>query len=138
MKAPLHLVHHRVRYYALCIKAMIKSMHVPHDRICFITESTYQLSPAYTLDTIRLVTEVFQRDAFGAGAEVTKQSQNPSLSGLWYPGMQALDEQYLGSDAAQRHRSARNVYFCREIFAGSGVKETGPSSELYGGWVTRW
>ena len=29
----------------------------------------------------------------------SRNSQNPLLSGLWYPGMQALDEEYLDSDA---------------------------------------
>ena len=40
-----------------------------------------------------------QHDAKKAGAEVVKQTDNPQLSGLLYPGMQALDEEYLGVDA---------------------------------------
>jgi tyrosyl-tRNA synthetase len=42
---------------------------------------------------------VTEHDARKAGAEVVKQSQHPLLSGLLYPGLQALDEQYLGCDA---------------------------------------
>ena len=42
---------------------------------------------------------VTEHDARKAGAEVVKQVQHPLLSGLLYPGLQALDEQYLGCDA---------------------------------------
>lgn len=38
------------------------------------------------------------RDAMHAGAEVVKQSDAPQLSSLLYPGLQALDEQYLDVD----------------------------------------
>ena len=38
------------------------------------------------------------RDAIRAGAEVVKQTDNPKLSGLLYPILQALDEEYLGVD----------------------------------------
>ena len=39
-----------------------------------------------------------EHDAKKAGAEVVKQVESPLLSGLLYPGLQALDEQYLGVD----------------------------------------
>ncbi len=38
------------------------------------------------------------RDATRAGSEVVKQVESPQLSSLLYPGMQALDEEYLGVD----------------------------------------
>lgn len=38
---------------------------------------------------------ISQRDALKAGAEVVKQVDSPLLSGLLYPLLQALDEQYL-------------------------------------------
>jgi tyrosyl-tRNA synthetase len=46
MKAPLYLVPYRVRYYTQFIKAMLKALHVPLNRIRFITGSAYQFSPA--------------------------------------------------------------------------------------------
>lgn len=39
-----------------------------------------------------------EHDAKKAGAEVVKQVESPLISGLLYPGLQALDEQYLGVD----------------------------------------
>ena len=51
------------------------------------------------LNWFRLSSMVTEHDARKAGAEVVKQSQHLLLSGLLYPGLQALDEQYLGCDA---------------------------------------
>lgn len=40
-----------------------------------------------------------EHDAKKAGAEVVKQVDSPLLSGLVYPLLQALDEEYLQVDA---------------------------------------
>lgn len=47
----------------------------------------------------KLSSLVTEHDAKKAGAEVVKQVGNPLLSGLMYPGLQALDEEYLKVDA---------------------------------------
>ena len=51
------------------------------------------------MDLFRLSCVVTDHDAKKAGAGVVKQAENPTLNGLIYPLMQALDEQYLGVDA---------------------------------------
>ena len=51
------------------------------------------------MDFMRLSTLVTQHDAKKAGAEVVKQVENATLSGLMYPLMQALDEEHLDVDA---------------------------------------
>ena len=43
----------------------------------------------YTLDMYKLMTTVRVHDAKRAGAEVVKQTDNPAMSGLLYPGLQA-------------------------------------------------
>ena len=50
------------------------------------------------MDVYRLAAIVTEHDAKKAGAEVVKQVKSPLLSGLLYPGLQALDEEYLGVD----------------------------------------
>ena len=50
------------------------------------------------MDNYRLAAIVTEHDAKKAGAEVVKQVESPLLSSLLYPGLQALDEQYLGVD----------------------------------------
>jgi tyrosyl-tRNA synthetase len=56
------------------------------------------LSREYSLDVYRLLATTSERDAKKAGAEVVKQVESPLLSGLVYPLLQALDEEYLKVD----------------------------------------
>merc|ERR1712168_1143871 len=69
------------------------------EKLHFVKGTDYQLSKEYTLDVYRLSSVVTEHDARKAGAEVVEQVSHPLLSGLLYPGMQALDEEYLGVDA---------------------------------------
>lgn len=46
----------------------------------------------------RLHTLVTTKAAEHAGADVVKASESPLMSSLLYPGLQALDEQYLDVD----------------------------------------
>jgi tyrosyl-tRNA synthetase len=42
---------------------------------------------------------ITEHEAKRAGAEIVKQSDSAPLSGLLYPILQVLDEEYLGVDA---------------------------------------
>lgn len=99
MKAPWELLALRTKYYEAVIKAMLTSIDVPLDKLKFVKGTEYQLSKEYTLDVYKLTSVVTQHDARKAGAEVVKQVEYPLLSGLLYPGLQALDEEYLKVDA---------------------------------------
>ncbi|KAI4134243.1 MAG: hypothetical protein LQ347_001695 [Umbilicaria vellea] len=99
LKAPIELVKFRAEYYRFVITSLLKAVNVPIDRLEFVLGSSYQLSAEYTMDLFRLSSVVTEHDAKKAGAEVVKQVANATLSGLIYPLMQALDEEYLGVDA---------------------------------------
>ncbi|EHB04567.1 Tyrosyl-tRNA synthetase, cytoplasmic [Heterocephalus glaber] len=99
MKAPWELLELRTSFYENMIKAMLESIGVPLEKLKFIRGTDYQLTKEYTLDVYRLTSMVTQHDAKKAGAEVVKQVEHPLLSGLLYPGLQALDEEYLKVDA---------------------------------------
>ena len=99
LKAPIELVQFRAEYYKFVITALLKSVNVPIERLEFILGSSYQLSAKYTMDLFRLSSVVTEHDSKKAGAEVVKQIENATLSGLIYPLMQALDEEHLGVDA---------------------------------------
>ncbi|KAI9745339.1 MAG: Tyrosine--tRNA ligase cytoplasmic [Claussenomyces sp. TS43310] len=60
----------------------------------FILSSSIQLSREYTMDRFKLegVTDISA--AQKAGPKVVKQTDDPTLGGLIYPLMQALDEVY--------------------------------------------
>jgi tyrosyl-tRNA synthetase len=76
----------------------------------------YQLSRDYTLDVYRLSSLVTEHDAKKAGAEVVKQVESPLLSGLLYPGLQALDEEYLGVDAQFGGVDQRKIFTLAEKY----------------------
>ena len=99
LKAPIELVKFRAEYYKFVIISLMKAVSVPIERLEFILGSSYQLSEKYTMDLFRLSSVVTEHDAKKAGAEVVKQVENATLSGLIYPLMQALDEEHLGVDA---------------------------------------
>ena len=88
MKAPWELLKHRTVYYEHVIKAMLKSIGVPLEKLKFVRGTDFQLSREYTLDVYRLSSVVTEHDAKKAGAEVVKQVASPLLSGLLYPGLQ--------------------------------------------------
>ncbi|KAI8846203.1 tyrosyl-tRNA synthetase [Chytridium lagenaria] len=106
MKAPWELLKHRTKYYEAAIKAMLESIGVPIDKLKFVVGTEYQLSREYTLD----------HDAKKAGAEVVKQVESPLMSGLVYPLLQALDEEYLKVDAQFGGVDQRKIFTFAEKY----------------------
>ena len=98
LKAPLDLVAHRTKFYKYILTTVFESLGIPTSSLRFVEGSSYQLTKEYNLDNYKLCATVSEHDAKKAGAEVVKQVESPLLSGLLYPGLQALDEQYLGVD----------------------------------------
>ncbi|CAE6497960.1 unnamed protein product [Rhizoctonia solani] len=116
LKAPLELVAHRVSYYSNLLKAVFESLGVPVDRLKFVVGSSYQLTKEYNMDNYRLCATVTEHDAKKAGAEVVKQVASPLLSGLLYPGLQALDEQYLDCDFQFGGADQRKIFTFAELY----------------------
>lgn len=124
LKAPIELVNRRVKYYEFIIKTMLTSIGVPIEKLEFVVGSSYQLSPAYTMDVFRMCSITSERDARKAGAEVVKQVDNALLSGLVYPLMQALDEQHLDVDAQFGGVDQRKIFtFAKENLPRLGYAE---------------
>lgn len=99
LKAPIELVEYRATYYRFVITSILEAVGVPTQKLRFVLGSSYQKSPEYIMDIYKLSSVVSEHDAKKAGAEVVKQSDNSPLSGLLYPILQVLDEQYLDVDA---------------------------------------
>lgn len=116
MKAPWELLALRTSYYEFVIKAMLQSIGVPIDRLSFVRGSDYQLGREYILQVFRMSTMVTEHDAKKAGSEVVKQVEHPLLAGLIYPGMQALDEEFLGVDAQFGGVDQRKIFTFAEKY----------------------
>ncbi|KIY44685.1 tyrosine tRNA ligase [Fistulina hepatica ATCC 64428] len=116
MKAPLDLVAHRTKYYKFILLTVFESLDIPTSKLHFVEGSSYQLSKEYNLDQYRLCASVTEHDAKKAGAEVVKQVESPLLSGLLYPGLQALDEQYLDVDFQFGGVDQRKIFTFAELY----------------------
>ncbi|KAI8805686.1 tRNA synthetases class I-domain-containing protein [Cladochytrium replicatum] len=116
LKSDWDTLKYRTAYYEKVIKAMLTSIGVSVDKLKFITGTDYQLSREYCLDVYRLAAIVTEHDAKKAGAEVVKQVESPLLSGLLYPGLQALDEEYLKVDAQFGGVDQRKIFVYAEKY----------------------
>lgn len=113
---PMEKVALRAEYYQGVITAMLETIGVPIDNLKFVKGTDYQLSKSFSLDSYRLASILSVRDANKAGSEVVKQSKNPKLSGLIYPGLQALDEEYLDVDAQFGGIDQRKIFVLAETY----------------------
>jgi len=116
MKAPWDLLKFRTQYYENLIKAALRSVGVPLDRLHFVRGTEYELKPEFTLDVYKMSSLVTEHDAKKAGAEVVKQVEHPLLSSLLYPCLQALDEQYLDCDAEFGGVDQRKIFTFSEKY----------------------
>lgn len=95
---PWNVLEHRYNLYAKIIPLMMKAMGAPLEKLEFVKGSSYQLSEKYILDLFQISSNTSINDCQRAASEVVKMGDNPKLSGLIYPLMQALDEEYLEVD----------------------------------------
>jgi len=85
--------------------------------------SSFQLKNDYIMDMLKLSTKTSMHDAMKAASDVVKMGDNPKLSGLIYPLMQALDEEYLGVDIQYGGVDQRKIMvFARENLPLLGYK----------------
>ncbi|KAJ7916572.1 Aminoacyl-tRNA synthetase [Mycena leptocephala] len=116
LAGPLELVEYRTKYYKFVLTAVFKSLGIPTNKLKFSLGSDYQLSKEFNMDNYRLCATVTEHDAKKAGAEVVKQVESALLSGLLYPGLQALDEQYLGVDFQFGGVDQRKIFTFAELY----------------------
>lgn len=116
LKSDWDVLEYRTKYYETMIKCMLTSLGVPLDKLHFITGTEYEFSKEYTLDVYKMSAQVSDHDAQKAGAEVVKQVANPKMSGLLYPILQALDEEYLHVDAQFGGVDQRKIFVLAEKY----------------------
>ncbi|KAJ6602471.1 tRNA synthetases class I-domain-containing protein [Mycena vulgaris] len=116
MKAPLELVEYRTKYYKFVVLNVLKSLGIPTSKLKFAFGSDHQLTKEFNMDNYRLCATVTEHAAKKAGAEVVRQVESPLLSGLIYPGLQALDEQYLGVDFQFGGVDQRKIFTFAELY----------------------
>lgn len=112
---PWIVLEKRYDYYRAVIPMMLEALGVDTKDIEFVKGSEFQLKPEYMFDVLQMATINSINDCKRAAAEVVKFGENPKLSGLIYPIMQALDEQYLNADVQYGGIDQRKILmFARE------------------------
>lgn len=98
-KSPEATLENRAQYYERIIGALLQSVGVELDNVQFVRGSSYQLTPAFSRDLLRLSKRISVHDAVKASSEIVKSMGEPVMADGLYPMMQLLDEEYLGADA---------------------------------------
>ncbi len=112
---PWELLDNRYTYYSIVIPAMFKSIEADIKNFEIVKGSDFQLKKEYVFDVLKMSTFASVHDCRKASSDVVKQSDNPKLSGLIYPIMQALDEEYLKVDVQYGGVDQRKIMmFARE------------------------
>lgn len=124
MKTSMKLLEHRSNYYTIMIKEMLKVLNTDISLLEFVKGSDFQLTKEYTLDMYKLNSLTSYSETKKAGAEVVKKSDNPYMTGLLYPVLQALDEQYLGAYIQTGGVDQRKIMmFAREALPKIGYRK---------------
>ena len=120
---PWDILEFRYQYYSKIINLMFKSIGADISKFEIVKGSDFQLKKEYMLDVLRMSTFASLNDAKKAASEVVKQAENPKISGLIYPIMQALDEEYLKVDIQYGGLDQRKILmFARENLPKTGYK----------------
>ena len=98
-KAPEAVLESRVQYYERVIRSLLRAVGVELDNLQVVRGSSYQLTPPFSRDLLRLSKRVSVHDAIKASSEIVKSMGEPVMADGIYPMMQLLDEEYLGVDA---------------------------------------
>ncbi|KAL8657466.1 MAG: hypothetical protein Q9226_001895 [Calogaya cf. arnoldii] len=98
-KSPEATLEKRAQYYERTIGALLRAVGFDLDNLTFVRGSSYQLTPKFSRDLLRLSKRVSVHDAVKASSEIVKSTGDPVMADGLYPMMQLLDEEYLGVDA---------------------------------------
>jgi tyrosyl-tRNA synthetase len=96
---PWEVLEKRYKYYERMITLILESIGVDLSKLEFVRGADLQLNKDYFHDLLKLSTMTSINDAKHSASEVVKLGDNPKMSGIIYPLMQALDEEYLKVDA---------------------------------------
>lgn len=87
----------------------------------FVLGSSYQLEPDYMLDVLKLARSTTLNRARRSMDEVSRDAENPKVSQMIYPLMQALDIAHLGVDVAVGGIDQRKIH----MLAREGLPDLG-------------
>jgi len=125
-KTPWELLEKRYEYYSIIIPAFFEAIGADTTQLAIVKGSDFQLKKDYMFDLLKMSTYVTVHDATKAASEVVKMGDSPKLSGLLYPLMQSIDEEYLGVDVQYGGIDQRKIL----VFARENMPKLGYRSRI--------
>ena len=120
---PWVVLEERYDYYKKIIPLMFEAVGAKTKNFEFVKGSEFELKPEYMYDVLQVSSLASIHDLKKAASEVVKMGDNPKLSGLIYPIMQMMDEQYLDADVQYGGSDQRKIFmFAREYHPKIGYK----------------
>ena len=120
---PWELLDKRYQYYKTIIPLLFEAVGADLKKLKIIKGSDFQLDKKYLFDVLKMSTKATVHDCTKAASEVVKMRKSPKLSGLIYPIMQSIDEQYLEADIQYGGTDQRKILvFAREHLPKIGYK----------------
>jgi len=123
---PLEILEKRYQYYKEAILVILKIIGVDAKKLKFVKGSDLQLDKKYFHDLLKLSTFTSANQSTKAASEAVKSAKgnNVKLSGMIYPLMQALDEEYLEIDAQFAGTDQRKIMvYAREFMPKIGYEQ---------------
>jgi len=123
---PFEILEKRYAYYKEAILTILKTIGVDAKKLEFVKGSDLQLNKKYFSDLLKLSTFTTIRNSTKAASEAVKTAKgdNVLLSGMIYPLMQALDEEYLKVDAQLAGVDQRKIMvYAREYLPKIGYEQ---------------
>lgn len=120
---PWNLLEKRYEYYSKVIPLMFKAIGSDISNFEIVKGSDFEKKQDYFFDMLKVSTIASIHDCRKAASDVVKESENPKLSGLIYPIMQMLDEEYLDVDVQYGGVDQRKIFmFAREYHPKIGYR----------------
>lgn len=120
---PWDLLEKRYDYYSKIIPLMFKAIGSDISNFEIVKGSDFEMKKNYFFDMLKVSTLASLHDTKKAASDVVKESENPKLSGMIYPIMQMLDEEYLEVDVQYGGVDQRKIFmFAREYHPKIGYK----------------
>lgn len=120
---PWEILEKRYKYYERAVIDILKTIDVDIKKLEFVKGSEFQLDKKYFNDLLKLSTITTINESKHAAAEVVKFGESPKMSGVIYPMMQAIDEEYLKVDAQFGGMDQRKIMvYAREYLPKVGYK----------------
>ncbi|MDP3728113.1 MAG: tyrosine--tRNA ligase [bacterium] len=120
---PWDVLEKRYEYYKSIIPLMFECIGADVGDFEIVKGSSFQMKEKYFYDILKMSTAVTINDCKRSASEVVKFGDNPKLSGLIYPIMQALDEEHLAVDIQYGGLDQRKILmFARENLHHVGYK----------------